>query len=284
MPKVYKNGDKLVINLPDEMVDRLGLGEGDIVEFREGQNGEFAVSKKAEATTVPTEEELGVLKKLDGLRYNVRTPENISKELSEKETRVLNSLLKNGYVSIQKSKKDNVSRYSIPDYIYNTYLMRKKPGQAAQSAQSMPVERMTPPPAQQPAARQPQQRETKADMKEMISLRNTGEYGDRLEKKGYLVVNTETEASGISMTLEASIRQGYVIGVRAFNKKYYIVLRSFVYSNLPRVLALINERAMKVDDISRETGIEGDGVRAILYIASENGDVTELKRDFFRIA
>lgn len=290
MPKVYKKGDKLVINLPDELIDRLKLKAGDILEFREDQKGEFTAAKKAETAGMPTEEELQVLRKLDALRYNVRTPENVSKELSEKEANVLGVLLKKGYASIQKSKKDSVRRYSIQDQIYDTYLMRKRQGEAAGQKEQKPQKQQVPQIPQpataqvQQAARQTQQNEIKADMKEMIALRNTGEYGDRLEKKGYLVLGNSTEAEIVSAALEASIRQGYVVGVRAFNKKYYVVLKSFVYSNLPRVLAMISDKAMRVDDISRETGIESDGVRAILYIASENGDVTELKRDFFRIA
>ncbi|MCL5112125.1 MAG: hypothetical protein M1500_00190 [Candidatus Marsarchaeota archaeon] len=290
MPKVYKKGDKLVINLPDELIDRLKLKAGDILEFREDQKGEFTAAKKAETAGMPTEEELQVLRKLDALRYNVRTPENVSKELSEKEANVLGVLLKKGYASIQKSKKDSVRRYSIQDQIYDTYLMRKRQGEAAGQKEQKPQKQQAPQIPQpataqvQQAARQTQQNEIKADMKEMIALRNTGEYGDRLEKKGYLVLGNSTEAEIVSAALEASIRQGYVVGVRAFNKKYYVVLKSFVYSNLPRVLAMISDKAMRVDDISRETGIESDGVRAILYIASENGDVTELKRDFFRIA
>ena len=290
MPKVYKKGVKLVINLPDELIDRLKLKAGDILEFREDQKGEFTAAKKAETAGMPTEEELQVLRKLDALRYNVRTPENVSKELSEKEANVLGVLLKKGYASIQKSKKDSVRRYSIQDQIYDTYLMRKRQGEAAGQKEQKPQKQQAPQIPQpataqvQQAARQTQQNEIKADMKEMIALRNTGEYGDRLEKKGYLVLGNSTEAEIVSAALEASIRQGYVVGVRAFNKKYYVVLKSFVYSNLPRVLAMISDKAMRVDDISRETGIESDGVRAILYIASENGDVTELKRDFFRIA
>ncbi len=290
MPKVYKKGDKLVINLPDELIDRLKLKAGDILEFREDQKGEFTAAKKAETAGMPTEEELQVLRKLDALRYNVRTPENVSKELSEKEANVLGVLLKKGYASIQKSKKDSVRRYSIQDQIYDTYLMRRRQGEAAGQKEQKPQKQQAPQIPQpataqvQQAARQTQQNEIKADMKEMIALRNTGEYGDRLEKKGYLVLGNSTEAEIVSAALEASIRQGYVVGVRAFNKKYYVVLKSFVYSNLPRVLAMISDKAMRVDDISRETGIESDGVRAILYIASENGDVTELKRDFFRIA
>jgi transcription initiation factor IIE alpha subunit len=39
-----------------------------------------------------------------------------------------------------------------------------------------------------------------------------------------------------------------------------------------------------VEEMSKETGIEEDGIRAILYIMSESGEVTEQRRDIFKIA
>ncbi len=280
MPRIYRKGDKLVINLPEDVVGKMELREGDIIDLVPQSEGVFTFSKRGKTTATPTDEELQVLKRLDQLRYNVRIEENVKKELSAQQAKVLAVLLKKGYVSLQKSKKDGVQRYSISDYIYDTYLYRKRrhgavpQGQEAQRTDMAQPAAMRPEAAPRAVPKAAAPREVKADAKEMISLKNTGEYGGRLERKGYLVVSNETEASGISVALEASIRQGYVVGVRAFNKKYYIVLRSFIFSNLPRVLSLITEKAMKVDDISRETGIEGDGVRAILYVASENGDVT----------
>jgi len=104
-----------------------------------------------------------------------------------------------------------------------------------------------------------------------------------LEANGFLVVANQAEAAAISAELEESIRRGLVVGTRAFNKKYYITLKSFVSKNSSKVVKSIGPRGTSVSDISRATGIDDEGVRAILYMLAENGDVSEARRDFFKL-
>ena len=103
-----------------------------------------------------------------------------------------------------------------------------------------------------------------------------------LETAGFLVVANQAEASAVSAELEESIRRGLVIGTRAFNKKYYIALKSFVARSAPGILKAMGDKAMRIEEISKDTGIDEDGIRAVLYMLAEQGEVTETKRDIFK--
>ena len=105
-----------------------------------------------------------------------------------------------------------------------------------------------------------------------------------LEKNGFLVAPTEAEAGKVSLALEQSIRHGQVLGTRAFNKKFYIVLRKYFDRFAPQILKKLRDRNYKVADLAKELKTEEEGLRAILYLLSENGDVSEKKRDIFTIA
>jgi len=88
----------------------------------------------------------------------------------------------------------------------------------------------------------------------------------------------------VSGALEDSIRHGLILGTRAFNKKFYIGLRGYINKNASKILKLIDQKSMSIPDIASETGVDEDGVRTILYVLSESGDVTEVRKDVFRVA
>jgi hypothetical protein len=209
----------------------------------------------------PSADELAVLKKIDTIRYENRTQENVSKILSESERRVLQSLIANRAVS-QFRGKSGKELYSIPKNIYDNFLMRKKP--AAQLKQ-----------------------ESKEFVKEVSSYKEPKDENIvSLEKNGFLVLQTEAEASRVSVMLENSIRHGQVLGTRSFskNREFYIILRTYFDRHAQSILKKLRERGYRVSDLSKELGISEDGARAILYILAENGDVMEKKRELFTIA
>jgi hypothetical protein len=112
-----------------------------------------------------------------------------------------------------------------------------------------------------------------------------GGYIEDLETKGYVVLKNEAEAASASAALEDSIRQGLVIGTRAFDKRFYIGLRGFINRNGPKIIKVLERgKSVSADDIAAEVGIDVDAVKTILYILAEKGDVTEVRREVFRIA
>lgn len=231
-----------------------------------------AAAPKKEADVNLSQEEIDVLKKMDTLRYNMRDVDTVNKLLSEKERQTLKQLIaKKAVIPFQRDPKTK-QLYSISKSVYDKYLMRKKPGskevQAPPSAPVAPVQRF--------------------EQKPFMSIKNTmpeNENIQYLEKNGFVVVNTEGEASALSLALEESIRRGHVLGTRSFSKKFYVVLRQFFDRYGTSIIKTLRESgASRVPGVAKDVGIPEDGARAILYLLAENGDVTEKRRDLFELA
>lgn len=290
MPKIFKLKEKLIVYLPFDMIKELGLKEGDEVEFFKYADGQFLAAKKSDLLKLITHrqpqqpqppaaqpagpeinaEELAVLKSLDSIRYGDRTKARLLKDLTSAEKKTLSGLIKRKLVAPFKKAGESEAKYGISKSIYNKYLMgtrtkqQIKPTHAAVSMQ-----------ASQQIREQPKKWEQK--------LTESPSYLTLLESNGFLVVANQAEASAISTALEASIRSGQVVGTRAFNKKYYITLRSFVSRNAAKVMKEIGAKGTPVAEIAKTTGIDEEGIRSILYMLAENGEVVESKRDVFKV-
>ncbi|MFI5412879.1 MAG: hypothetical protein ACHQX1_03225, partial [Candidatus Micrarchaeales archaeon] len=296
--KIYKVKDKLAIYLPYEVINSLGVKEGDEIDFFKYEKY-FIVAKKDDilklmmpqqqqaapqakpvqpqqqrsSNITISNDELAVLKKLDSIKYGERTKERLKQALNANEKKILVNLIKRKLVSPFKKAGEQTFKYGIAKSVYNQYLFGKRE-LSKDKPQQKPVSAVV---QLQPiiVPRQPEAKKWEKD------LNASHTYLDMLEQNGFLVVVNQTEASTISTELEQSIRTGQVIGTRAFNKKYYITLKAFVNKNAARVFKAIGTKNMSVTDISKAIGIDEEGIRAILYILAEQGEVTEVRRDIF---
>ena len=287
--KVYKSKNgKLVIYLPLDVISSLKIKDGDEVGFFKAENKSFLFLKNSDIVSMlqgqpkpeeakpskqavsfapvsvagqyePSQEELSVLRKLDTIRYENRTQDSILKILNESERKTFQKLIANSAVGKFKGK-DGKDHYSIPKSIYDRFLMRKRP-----PAKEEPYNFVVP-----RAAPQSGQDESIAD----------------LQKNGFLVLQTEAEASKVSLLLEQSIRHGQVLGTRSFskNREFYILSRTYFDKYAQSILKKLRERSYKLADISKELGMDEEGARGILCILSESGDVMERKKELFSIA
>ncbi len=287
MVRVYKQNNKLAVYLSREVVEKLGLQEDDEVDFFSLEGGGFVFAKKSDIAKmlasgkgeVPqikerkdvaqrfrkeitlSQDEIDVLKKMDELRYNERTKEKVNKRLDQEGRRILQELENKKVVNL--FSKGNSELYSISNDIYNRFLMRKQPKQEKSAEKT-----------------EKRERNEISNLIQMIDDENVR----TLEKDGFVVLSSESEASLLSTKLEESIRRGFVLGTRAFNKKYYIALRSFIEKNGPKLVAKMKEGKSKIDDLASAAGISEDGARAVLYFLAESGEVSEKKRDLFSLA
>ena len=284
MVKIYKYNNKLAIYLPFDVIKALKLEENDEVDFFKMKDNMFILAKKADITSllvgnapstpsyspVASDEmsgpEIAVLKKLDTLRYQQRTQENVEKMLSPEEKSYLSQLLKKKAVTLFSNQKSGQKIYSISKGVYDTFLMRKRPQGAVAVQQPVPV------PRQVPQTRYPIQK---------MGLEDEGV--KKLEAEGFIVLQTEAEAAHVSSLLEDSIRHGQVFGTRAFNKKFYILMRAFLEKNSGAILKELRSGTKKVSEIVESTKIPEGGVRGVLYYLAESGDVIEKRRDTFML-
>ncbi len=295
MYKSKTTANKLLLYLPFEVIEALGIKDGDEMDFFKFSDKAFLFAKKSDITSMlagkqearqeprsveprpaaPASmslpaDELAVLKKLDTLRYGQRTPENVAKLLNDSEKSTLQRLLKEKAVTLFKNPKEQKPLYGISKAIYDKFLMRKKVAEQQERVQAPRPVQQAPTFAKRPMAQQP------------AGIEN--ENVKSLETNGFVVIQTESEASAVSLALEDSIRHGMVLGTRAFNKKFYIVLRSFINENSPKILKAVRVGPSKVSDIAKEAKIDEDAVRAILYLLAESGEVSERRKDVFAVA
>jgi bifunctional DNA-binding transcriptional regulator/antitoxin component of YhaV-PrlF toxin-antitoxin module len=279
-----------MVYLPSDVTSSLGLKEGDELDFFKMGDKQYLIAKKSDVLQMLTggttrepipipqvqskpsdrtlqvsDEELRVLKKLDTIKYNDRTAEKLKQVLNDNERKVLRGLIAKEFVTPFKRVGEQKSKYGITKSVYDQFLFGKR-----QQQQPVP---------QAPVA-EAQEQKPKAWEKKVVSA--SGGYLNMLETAGFLVVANQAEASAVSAELEESIRRGLVIGTRAFNKKYYIALKSFVARSAPGILKAMGDKAMRIEEISKDTGIDEDGIRAVLYMLAEQGEVTETKRDIFK--
>ena len=296
--KVYKSKEssRLVVYIPSEVISALDIKDGDDVDFLKFSGKSFLFAKKNDIVDLLTKlqsqgpaaqvqpqpagsvsvepKELAILQKLDTLRYNDRTKDKVNAMLSPDERQTLQNLLKKKFVSLFKKPSEQEFKYGIAKNIYDIFLYGKRP-RAAGAPPAAVAPATSSRPVEQPTVR-PKQWEQK--------LGGGSTYTTILETKGFVVLQNEADASSLSAAIEDSIRRGLVLGTRAFNKKFYVATRNFINQNAPAIMKSLGEKSRTIEELAKETGIEEDGIRAILYIMSESGDVTELRRDIFRLA
>lgn len=290
MPKATKINNRLYVQLPAELITALGITEGEELEFFMHNDRSFVVAKKkdllnllegtakpqpqsgkmrADQPAIMDQESLNVLKKLDTLRYGERTKERAESLLTEAEKKVLQRLVSGKVVELYRKDPKEQFRYSIPRDIYNTFLFGKRDYPQRQQ----PVQ-----PAVQKPAPAPQQEKKRWD-------ESFGQgYLSAIETDGYLVLRTESDASAASSELEESIKRGMIVGTRAFDKKFYICMKGFVIKNAPRITKIFKSGgAVPLATLSESLKMEPDAIRAILYIMAESGEVSEVRKDIFRL-
>ncbi len=280
------------MNIPYEVVSTLGIKDGEEVDFFKYSDKYFLFAKKSDVVLkilganengeikkeVKNEkkyteknletDELKVLKKLDTIRYNNRTKEYVKTIMNGNELNILQGLIRKKAVSIYKKEGENDYKYGISKDVYDKYLFGKRNENIDEAIKE-------------------KNEKVNDEAKEKgweIKLREKNKYADLLEVDGYLVLANAADAEAASAQLEESIRHGLVVGTRAFNKKYYVAIKSFVTNNSQNILRLIEKKSMSVDEISAELHMDAEAVRTILYLLSESGDVTEMKKDIFRAA
>lgn len=292
------------MNIPREVIKVLKIDEGDDIDFIQYKGSYYIIAKRSDIAKLITndtakspdiqqspksspqfsqtykvpklsDQELLVLKKLDTLRYSQRTTEQVSKLLVKEERTVFKQLEKKGVITPFKDA-EQIKHYSIGKIFYDNYLMRNKPSTTNTAVKAAPI----------PEAPTHIQGVKTIDIPKQSPMPSgdTEKYIDALQNNGYLVVQTEPEAASISAALEDSIRRGLVLGTRAFNKKFYIVMRSFINSKTKQIMEQISEKSVSVPTIAKACKIDEDGVRAVLYILAESGEVTEARKDIFRLA
>ncbi len=114
MGKIEKRNNRFFCEIPKEVLDKLGLKEGDWIEFLNVYKDLFVLAPRKPKLT---EEEINLLQKIGKIRYNERTKERVERILSHKEKDLLSELKKKEIVF--EYKKSGRTLYGISrDYFH----------------------------------------------------------------------------------------------------------------------------------------------------------------------
>ncbi|MCL4383151.1 MAG: hypothetical protein M1168_01080 [Candidatus Marsarchaeota archaeon] len=309
MTKIYKLNNKLIIYLPNEIANALNLKAGDEINFLKNNGDSFIFEKKNADSNKKavinknnisdeeriknsnlTDNELIVLRKLNDLQFNKRTKQSVSSVLNSQEKQVLQKLINKNFVLLIKKNEDYI--YSISKYIYpklrqnfnhiTALESEDKAREAKKSINNADINKIN--------YNKKTNSENTINIKNIINNETSSNVTDKfknyqniIETTGYLVIVDENDAAIFSNLMEESIRHGIIIGVRAFNKKFYIALKLFVIRNSPKILGILGSKKMNVAEIANQLNMEEDAIRTVLYLLAESGDVYEVKQDVFKV-
>ncbi len=102
--------------------------------------------------------------------------------------------------------------------------------------------------------------------------------------KGYLVLESEGEARHLSNSLADRIKAGEISGLRAFDRKYYFIRKSFANEWQPKILSALEKGDKTAEELSREIRLDAVGCQALLLHMSEAGELLEKSKGKFALA
>jgi hypothetical protein len=247
--ELIKKDNKCFIELPAEFMD---YDEIELFSLREGYyllSVQLPVpgSQKSEDLTkkdqlAPSADEILVLKKLQAIRFENRTPDHVNKVLSDPEKILLKEMGGKSWIRIFRGKKYKNGVYSISDKVYPLI----------------------------------QAKQTK---KEEPKLKGDPNYS-LLLTQGYLIIRDQKDAKLLSEKLKTEMKSGSVKGIKGFDGAFYVVRKDYFSKASKSILDVLSEES-DVASITQNTKLAPEAVAAVLHHLAESGDIIEKKRGVY---
>jgi len=279
IPKIVKYGKDLAVLLPDEIVKKLDLKPNTQVRVYEITPGTIAIEKFKPVNL--TDEEIKLIKKILQIKFEERTPEKVISSLSQSEKDLLYSLTKRKVVHIYYGGKYSQNGvYHVPPSVFQQ-IVEKTGSEQKEQAQSDDAEKKSQIKSDQKTEIKEHKDERKKEVKEEKIELDEDNAPKILNKQGYLVLNSESEAREISEILADKIKKNQIIGIRGFDKKYYIVKNSFILKHQSKIKSILKHGPLSSEKIASELGMEQEAVNALLTILREEGEILEKRKGVF---
>jgi len=279
--KVTRTQNGFAIEVPPEA----GLAEGD-AELFESENGAciivarkeksanaqgFAEGKRALQQDFVSDEN-ALLKKLSAIKFEDRTPEKVDRLLSENELSILANLIKKKLVNVFYGKK------YVKTGVYSIATNAFQKATKTEAGKTAGYEK------------------TQAAGTKMQATENAGANANaqsphvpnipiiaELEKNGFCTVENELQARLVASVLQPRIAGGDVLGVRAFDRKYYLATRKFYSENAQKAENALS-KPKGVAEVAGEIKLGLDAATVVLHLMCEKGDAIEKRRGLFERA
>lgn len=246
--RILRKDNVLYLQLPPE------FSQAEDIELFKLKDGYYLISlplaqqKKESKSSVMNEQEKSLLKKLSEIKFENRTPKQISHSFNQTDYVLLSAMEKKGFVQLFKSAKYKDGVYSIPDKVYpmlkdNSSLIKSNSLQSPNTSVS-PL--------------------------------------DNFFKQGFLVFSNNNDASAFSDLLKRTGHSQDILGIKGFDGKFYVVTKSYMIDMSGRVRSVLKgNNSMTSSMIAKACNMDDFGCRAILLLMAEKGDVIEKKKDIF---
>ncbi|MEM4589962.1 MAG: hypothetical protein QXK21_01700 [Candidatus Micrarchaeia archaeon] len=217
------------------------------------------------------------MNKLLQIKFEERTPEVVRKTFSQEELKLLDELVKKHLVNIYYGGKYlKTGVYQVPNLVYRQLLEKRQ--EAAKPKEGIEEKEQA-----QSKEEEKQNKESKEKKEQKEIKRDDMDPIKRLNKNGYLVLQSEADAREISKLLEDKIQKNQVTGIRGFDKKYYLVKNSFVLKFQSKIKSVLKSGPKQADKIADALGIEEEAAIALLTVLREEGEIIEKRKGTFSL-
>lgn len=102
-----------------------------------------------------------------------------------------------------------------------------------------------------------------------------------LQRDGFQVIENEEEARNASQIFEEEIRQGLILGLKAFDGKYYVIKKELLDNVSKKIIGLLKEKQMTLQELSEKARLNESLVKTVCEILKEQGEITEKRKQIY---
>lgn len=99
----------------------------------------------------------------------------------------------------------------------------------------------------------------------------------------FLAIEDSEEIRKISYVLKNEINNGDVLGIRGFDRTYYIFKRSCYEKNKNLLLAILKEGNKTYEELKTKLDVKEQLLKGLIELTKEQGEIIEPKRGIFKI-
>ena len=198
-------------------------------------------------------EEQALISKISRIRFSERTCENVDKITNDSEKKALEGLIGKKLIYVLKSSKYPKGVYNIPTNVFYAHKNQASPRTVRAPSANFNANAISGP---------------------ALAI-NTVEH---LKKLGYMVLSNEAEAKYQMQNIKNEIKDDDVKGVRGFDKKYYILRKSFLHEFKQPIFELLDEGLMSAKDMSEKLKLTSEAITVVLMVMADEGLVIEKRK------
>ena len=236
--------------------------------------------------------EQALLEKLSRVSFVQRTPGNVLKSLSVAEKSALKTLISKNIITILKSKKYPDGVYNISNKAFFAPASKSPAANSTEAPQRQREAQAFRPGSFTSAQNSAQAGGKNSDAKNAQTFNAGLQSGpalaintfEHLEKLGYMVLSNEYEAKEQMEQIKQRLKGDAAAGVRGFDKKYYVLRKSFLQEFENPVFDLLDSRVSTAQEMGARLNLTPEAVTVILMVMADEGLVLEKRRGIWEKA